>query len=993
MRPTPTLASMPRTARAGFTLVELMVTLVMLALVMAVIATVMIASQRSKADTEGRVEAQQSGRAISDILVADLRTAGYQVDDNASPPQAPFAYVDSTEIIINANLNSLKPDSALADTNAVRMTPRAVNPFATPLPPKITGSYLPSMMYSTGAETIRYTLDLNNDGVVDASDQSAPLATEAQRTGNPDDFVLARGVYGVQSGGGNGGSLEKVGLIRGPGAGIPPMFTVYLGTNPTPWNWNNGPIPAAKLGSISRITVKITTEGRRPRNDGTYPRATLTTDVNSIRNAPAATTTLYSVSGFVFKDTNKNGVRDTGEPGVVDAIMRLGSVSVSQTSSTGSYTVSGPPGQYVLRQTPPLGYHTFGVDSLAVDFVASPANVTRDFADTMLTGGWLQDTCFVDNNSNSVFDAGDTPVDGATVAVGTNTTMTDAAGAGTLFLSPGSQTVTVTAPDSFVVNSTNPATVTITNGATTNLYTRLTKGGTGTVKGTVFLDINKNGTLDAGETGVSGAWLGVTKDGGMTYLGFAYSDASGNYSVIVPNNMPAATNPYTVTMIPPSGYYPTGTVSQGSIWVANGGSVTGKNFGVVNFTSISLTADRVLALGTAILMPFDWSGNASQWASKAGFRNDLILCSEYAAAPNVSVWFNRMNTTPVFNTSFTYQRNAQSSALSIATGSIDTSTAGVDVPAREDMVIGLAKKVSGNIAVWLTQNTSGNEGYLRPNPRLYQTSDAGDVNQVLLKDCGGGSALDLIVGTKTSAYTGTLEVWRGQGDSTFTRDEIYPPQGNLPGNALGEVKAMTLVDVTGDGNADLIVGTKTGDGQGAIHVMRFNSRVGGNRYRATNTYTVGGEVTSMAATDVNGDGTMDLVVGTRISSVSGDVQWWRGNGSGNFTLTQTFVAPGPVLCIAAADLGAASRNDVIFGYRDNESGYSGGVRILYTDLGILPLNAVDPAGGTASYMTTSVATANFNFRQNNTTASPYYTDLAVAQKPTATTGNLLVFVR
>ena len=149
----------------------------------------------------------------------------------------------------------------------------------------------------------------------------------------------------------------------------------------------------------------------------------------------------------------------------------------------------------------------------------------------------------------------------------------------------------------------------------------------------------------------------------------------------------------------------------------------------------------------------------------------------------------------------------------------------------------------------------------------------------------------------------------------------------------------------------------------------------------------------ISVTDVNQDGIMDIVAGTRISSVAGDVQWWRGNGSGSFTLVQNFAAPGPVLCVAAADLGATSRNDIIFGFRDSESVFSGGVRVLYTDLGILPSISVDPSGGTASYMTTSLCTANFNFRQNNTTAAPYFTDLAVAQKPSATTGNLLVFVR
>ena len=987
MRLTQSFAPRPRSAHAGFTLVELMITLVMLALVVAVIATVMIASQRSKADTEGRVEAQQSGRAISDIIVADLRTAGYQTDTDTSPAQTAFAYVDSTEIIINAN------QAPFPDTLATHGYPRAADPDATPLPPSITGAYVPGEDYTTGAEMIRYTLDLNDDGVIDAGDQAVPLAAEAQRTANPNDFVLARAVYGLQSGGGNGGSLEKVGLVRGPAVGIPYLFTVYLGSNPTPWSWHDGPIPASQLHNISRVTVRVTTEGRRARKDGTFPRSTLTTDVNSLRNSPNAASTLYSVSGFVYNDLNQNGVRDLGEPAVANAILRLGTAAVSQSSATGSYLVSAAPGQYILKQTPPVAYGSFGVDSIGVDFVASPVNVTHDFADTAMAGGWLVDTCFVDKNSNSLFDAGDALVDGVTLTCASQSTVTNASGAASMFLPVGTQSVSVTPPDSFIVQSTNPATVTITNGSSTTLHTILEQGGTGAITGTVFLDLNKNSVKDAGETGVVGAWVGATKDGGATFMGFGTSDATGAYSIIVPNNMPAAITPYTVTMIPPTGYYPVGTVVLSDIWVSTGQTVTGYDFSVINFTSISLTADRVLALGTAVLMPKTWAGSASQWASKSGMRRDLILCSEFASAPNVSVWFNQMNTVPIFNATYSYQRNAQSSALSIATGSIDTSTTSPNVLPREDMVVGLASKPSGNIAIWLTQNTSGNEGYMRPNPRLYQTNDAGDVNQVLLTDCAGGSALDLIVGTRTSSNVGTMEVWRGQGDSTFTREEIYPPQGNISGNTLGEVKAMSLSDVTGDGNPDLVVGTKSGDGIGKLHIFEFKSRSFGNRYRELNSYAITGEVTCLTVSDINQDGTVDIIVGTHISSVAGDIQWWRGNGSGSFSLKQTFVAPGPVLCIASADLGATSRNDLIFGFRTSDSDYSGGVRILYTDIGALPSNAVDPAGGTASYMTTSVAAANFNYRRNSTTPGPYYTDLAVAQKPSATTGNLLVFIR
>jgi prepilin-type N-terminal cleavage/methylation domain-containing protein len=992
----------PRTARAGFTLVELMITLVMLAMVVAVIATVLIASQRSKADTEGRIEAQQSGRAISDMIAADLRTAGYQVDNNTIPNQPPFAYVDSMEIMINANIDPYPVNGDTVLVGGGGAYPKAIDLGSTPIPPRLVGSYAPAASYVTGAETIRYTLDLNDDGVVDAADQAVALAQDAQRTGNPNDFVMARAVYGLRDpllGGGNDGSMQKVGLVRGPAATVPPIFTVYLGSNVLPWNWHDGAIPPSELKNISRITLKVTTEGRRPYKDGTYPRSTLTTDVNSIRNTPEAARTTYNVSGFVFKDLNRNGTKDTGEPGVPNAIMRLGGAGVGVSSASGSYSVSAAPAQYVLRQIPPSGYGAFGPDSLSINWVNAPINVTHNFADTALYGGWVNDTSYVDTNSNGFLDAADERVDGVSIAAGTIGARTDWQGAASLFLAPGTQTIVATAPDSFMVASTNPVTLTIVNGVSTAVYTRLVPTGTGTVTGYVFIDTNKNGTKDTGETGIQNVWVGVTKDAGASYLGYGTTDLNGQYSVSVPNNMPAATEPYTVTTIPPNGYYPTGTTSISPVWVTTGATVSGNNFGMVTFTTISLTADRVLALGTAVLLPFDWSGNASQWASKGGFKKDLILCSEYASAPNISVWWNKTPTSPPFTAAYTYQRNALSSALSIAAASIDTSTVSPNVLGREDIVTGLAAKPSGNIAVWLTQNTSGNEGQLvsatssPTGPTLYQTNDQGDVNSVLLTDCAAGPSVDMIVGTKTSAFVGTLEVWRGTGLGTFTRDEIYPPQGNFPGGTLGEVKTMALGDVTGDGFNDLFVGTRTGDGLGAIHVMRINSRSSGNRYRTINTFSIVGEVNSLVLTDIDGDSVMDMVIGTRISAIAGNLQWWRGLGSGNFALAGTFTAPGPVLTVCAADLGGTSRNDIIFGYRDTESGYSGGVRILFTDLGAIPMSAVDPAGGTSSYMTTSVVSANFNFRLNNTTPGPYYADLAVAQKPTVSTGALLVYIR
>lgn len=983
-------ASRPRTARAGFTLVELMITLVLMGIVLAVLATVMISSQRSKADTEGRLEAQQSGRSISDLIAQDIRTAGYGIDTDAIPAQTPIAYVDSVEIMINADL------TPVSDTSGTITYPKALSPVASPLPHKLTGAYLPGGQFATGAETIVYTLDLNQDGNIDATDQSQALAVEAQRTPNPNDYVLGRIVYGqVSSGGGNGGSVEKVGLVRGPGAGIPYLFQVYLNSSTTPWDWHQGAVPANRLKDITSVKLQVTTEGRRPRSDGTYPRATLTTEINSLRNTPnaAQTQTVYHVTGYVYVDANKDHIKGGLETGIANVLMRLGTTSISQTSSTGYYDISGPPGVYVLKQAVPAGYGANGSDSLIVDWNASPADVAYNFPDTTLTGAWVNDTCYVDANGNNILDAADTTrVSGATLSASGQSTMSGGDGGSSLFLQAGTVTYSISPPDSFAVVGTNPLTLTIVNGVTQTIYTKMSQTGTGTVTGFVYKDVNKNGTKDAGETGISGVWVGVTSNGGANVLGYAMTDVNGAYSIQVANNMPAATTPYAVTVVPPDNYYPTSTTAISPLWVTTGQTLSGNNFGMVNFVAIGLFADRVLALGTANLLEKDWSGNASQYASKGSYDEDLILCSEYVSNPNISVWENNMPSTPVFDSVYTYQRNAQSSALSIATGSIDTAAAGpVD---REDAITGLAYKASGNIAIWLNQNSSGNEGLFVVSPQLYMTTDLGDVNQVLLQDCAGSNAPDMIVGTKSpTAYTGTLEVWTGSGTGTFIRNETYPNNGSIPGNVLGEVKSLVLADVTGDGNKDLIVGTRTGDGHGKVHIMRFNSKAAGNRYVCINTYDITGEVNAIGMTDVDGDGKLDLIVGTRISSIAGDIQFWKGNGSGAFTYTSTFVAPGPVLCLATADMGGTGRNDIIYGFRNNEAAFSGGVRILYTDLLALPPDDVDPAGGTSNYMTTSIAAWNFNYRLNSTTAGPYYTDLAIAQKPTATTGRLLVYIR
>ena len=983
------------TKNSGFSLVELMVTLVILAVVVAAISVILISSSRSKAQTEALLETQQSARMIIEFISRDVRSAGYGTDEDATPPQPAFAYVDSLELMIYANLHAdIMVYGSSAPVRSDR-PPLAPDPNGSPLPYKVNGtSWQPPMKYRTGAELIRYTLDVNNDGVVDASDQAHVSAGEAMRSGNPNDFVLARMVYGDSSGsvptaGNNGGGIERLGLVVPPGGTSPSLFTVYLGSEVNPWNWANGPVPANRLDEISRVVINVTTESRRPDKDGNYVRTTMTAEVNSIRNVPEAGYTTLTADGYVFEDLNKNGIKDGGEPGIPNTVVRLGSAAVDRTNSMGYFYLTAAPDIYVLRQEIPEGYGAFTPDSVLVDFVANPVDFSHNFADTSALGGWILDSTWVDTDGDGVWDGNESAIDRVAITVGSILKHTDIHGSAQHFVPPGTWSVSATAPDSFVVATTNPLSVVIADGDTVYAKFGIAPSGTGYINGKVFVDANRNALYDTGEIGVANVWVGVTKDMGGSVLGFAYTDASGNYTISVPNNLPEGVTPYEVTLQVPAGYYTTGTSVIAPVWVDDGDTNINNDFGLQSFQIITLNAERVLSLGSAELMEKDWSGSDShdQYLSKGHQDVDLILGSEYSSNPNISIWFNNWNTAPYFSVNATYQRNAWSSALSVAAAPLNS-----DAPwNRPDVVTGLETYASGNIAVWLNQNTSGNYGYLPTGPTYYNTLDGGDANAVLLHDVDGDGDKDLIVGTKSYANTGAFEVWTNAA-GVFTRAATFPPSGGL--SVIGEVRDMALGQFDATAPMDLALVTKTGDGNGELVLFAGTSTF--PFFVVNSKKSLTGEGNAVVVQDSNGDGLHDIFVGTRQNASQGWLEHWGRMSTTPFDFSQVRKTntPGPVLSLEGGDFGGlVSRKDLAYGFQTTEGSYVGGLRINLLDSGTLAVSEIDPSGGAATFMVPALNSNHFNAGANPSAVGPALTDLAAAMKSGATTGAVLVFLR
>jgi prepilin-type N-terminal cleavage/methylation domain-containing protein len=976
---------LPRSAR-GFTLVELMITLVILGVVMLVLSTIINTAARSKTTTANNLDSSQMTRIAVDLIARDLRDAGYGADaDYPTPPQPPIAYIDSMQVLMAADL----------DTSS--LGPRAYNPAGNPQPFPLSGtSWTPPVTYGTGAETIRWTFDTNNDGSVTSADQNAANGIEASRTKNPNDYMLVREVYGEGTAGNNGGTVEKISLLRKPAdSGVPPLFTVYLFGDPNPWSWSNGPIPAARLRDIERVVVRGVGTSPKPNWLGQYATTEYRTEVTTTRNIPNFGSTEYAVDGYVYVDLNGNNNPDIGtDEFVKDATLNCagyGAVS----DSNGYYLFKVPAGSYTLRHSPPPGYQNATIpDSFLVS--VGPAQ-RRSFKETKLLGGHVGVYAFADSNGNGTQDAGEPSAPNISVKL-TQTgevEYTSASGAAALFAPVGTFTVQLTLPAGYTVTTTHPYTGSMVNGGTDSVRFGIQANPTGTIAGKVFIDTNRNGVFDTGEPGVQNVWVGASPDGGLTVVGYKYTDVNGDYVLTVPSNDPPATQPYYATLIVPNGYYPTGSTSIGPLLVQAGQNLTGKNFGVASFQVITLNASRVLSVSSADLVEKDWSGNDDQWDTKGHQDADIVLGADAGGTDNISVWFNDYNSTPLFTPNPTYTRNAPNSVLSLKLDMLDK-----NVPtSRFDAVTGTRYTAGvGNFFVWFAQNSGGNLGYFSATQNLsYSTADLGDVQALLTADVGGGASPDIIVGTKSpTAGQGHIEIWLNDEatNPTFTRDEIYPPQGNMPGNNLGEVTSMTMADLDNDGDKDLVVGTRTGSYTGQVIVFENTGRTTGARFRERwRREFTDQAITTVTCMDMNGDGWKDIITGSQQDFDHGRLEQWANVTGLSFALARS-VQAGIVMSLIAADMGGAAREDLIVGWRSTETSYSGGISIFFTDLGVIPPFASDPSNGAITYMVPALTSNNFNYGvQPSTPAPPFLKDVAAGIKTGPTTGALVVFIR
>lgn len=195
--------------RPGFTLVELLVASTIMLFVFAVVYTAFIQSRKLSLRNQVDAEILQNARIGIDEMARTIRMIGYRRDrahgQVALIEAAPF------QLMFNADIyhkySALPPESSLRLYDA-------------------TDYVSPMQNYTTRAETIRWTLDSNDDGIVDSRD-TRDNKEERITTQNPNDMVLIQEI--------NGGYDRQITLsLLGPfdaqdyRTDIPPMFQYWL---------------------------------------------------------------------------------------------------------------------------------------------------------------------------------------------------------------------------------------------------------------------------------------------------------------------------------------------------------------------------------------------------------------------------------------------------------------------------------------------------------------------------------------------------------------------------------------------------------------------------------------------------------------------------------------------------------------------------------------------------------------------------------------------
>jgi hypothetical protein len=287
-----------------------------------------------------------------------------------------------------------------------------------------------------------------------------------------------------------------------------------------------------------------------------------------------------TLSGFVYCDSNNDGLRQGGEIGIAGVTITLmgttaqGAVNrTTQTDGNGNYSFTNlQPGTYTITETQPAGYGdgldtigslggTVGNDVHSNIVVGNTDGIGYAFGERC--GGNLSGFVYCDTNNDGLRQAGEGGVPGVTITLSgaaNRTAQTDGNGFYSFAnLQPGTYAITETQPPGFADGKDTLGSIggTVGNDTFTNIVLTNTdgvgyafgEGCPGGLSGYVYCDFDDDGMREANENGIAGVTIQLTGTDANGAVGkIAITNSMGFYQF--PNLLPGT---YKLTELQPPG--------------------------------------------------------------------------------------------------------------------------------------------------------------------------------------------------------------------------------------------------------------------------------------------------------------------------------------------------------------------------------------------------------------------------------------------------------
>ena len=203
---------------------------------------------------------------------------------------------------------------------------------------------------------------------------------------------------------------------------------------------------------------------------------------------------------------------------------------------------------------------------------------------------------------------------------------------------------------------------------------------------------------------------------------------------------------------------------------------------------------------------------------------------------------------------------------------------------RPDFVVGNAASSSAGVTVFVANA----DGTLQSGLNY---GGSANLNSVATGDFNGDSKQDIVA---SDALTGEVDLFLGKGDGTFKNPQVVSA-------VAGPAGRVVVGNFNGDGKPDVAVA----GWMGTVAVLLNN---GSGVLLAPATYSVTGGGFEMTATDLNGDGNLDLLIPNQSGST---LSILLGAGNGTFTaIADANLGYSYVGSIAAGDFNHDGKKDI-----------------------------------------------------------------------------------